>query len=394
MNTNIDNIHIINTLIPYLEKYGIIDITYDILNIMHSNNSDYVHQYCSTHLPRISWNHSGAVVRITSFGKTNKINLRYLKKIAHGSYNTIKLYKSESNDNLYNLKYEKPIVLKESVPKYDKHIGSLFIDIFMHALLSAFQEHYNGEYNSNVFEPIIPIYMVAYNIQTKQLVTLMPYMEYDLYHILDNSKISDDNKYDIFIKCLFDISCYLSILQKFFNFVHYDLKSNNILCRVINKNKPITRTNLKFYIADFGSSRLQFGSYVCCGISFFKTNHTLYSDTRDIYQFMHLVATFISNNKLKNKIVSYIDKNFGYSDKNHIRRDQYIWQIIYTKVNYHHNYNPINTINIIMRTNNYTIDDVIKILGSHCDAIINKLDIDPTKLNNNHNHYIDYKKRK
>jgi len=179
-----------------------------------------------------------------------KMNNTYIidDYISKGTYN--KAY--NVTDNNTNKKYVYRILINkiESVEQLAFNIIEYFIHLF---LFNYFKIHIELGKNK-----ILKIKQIGYNKKNNLLSSIMEKMDGTLFFILSDIKIEHSNKINILIKGLLDIINLLEILQKKFQFMHNDLKADNIFFKFKDNSlqDKYTPENINFYLGDFDASTM------------------------------------------------------------------------------------------------------------------------------------------
>lgn len=163
---------------------------------------------------------------------------------------------------LDTLDNQKMILRKQKGNGIDDFFDSC-TDFFIHSILSLYQgkllfnqNHYRGKI-------MIPkIHYVGTNCKANKVLGIMNLFNGTVFDILSNNKIKNKIKKIIVFNCLHQIASFLKILQDKFKFNHNDLKINNIFYESQYDLESIEDINqlskIKFFLADFGFSRLKF----------------------------------------------------------------------------------------------------------------------------------------
>jgi hypothetical protein len=176
--------------------------------------------------------------------RKNKIHtFDILGFICKGSSNQTYLIKNTTNNKLSV--YRCPIIdLKEDII-----IINNFIECFIHSFLSIIDEKYLINKNK-----IMKIYHLGYNPKYKFISSFVDKMDGTLYSLI-KYEVSENTKFQVLLKALYNITCLLEELQEKIKFVHHDLKCDNIFYKKIGDQ-------YNFYLGDFDNSRIEIKKYV------------------------------------------------------------------------------------------------------------------------------------
>ena len=139
----------------------------------------------------------------------------------------------------------------------------------------------------------------------------------------------------------------MRILQKYFNFIHNDLKTNNIFYKLIDKNKGISADNIIFVLGDLGGSSINFNNNLISGEVKGSSQELL--EGKDIYMLVHIILTF-NKSKYKTNLIKLLQKLFGgnLDIDNSVSTDNK-WHHFYTMKEYPKIYKPKNVIKRIKK---------------------------------------------
>jgi len=162
--------------------------------------------------------------------------------ISQGTYN--KAYNVTDYDT--NKKYVYRILINK-IESFNILVLN-FTEYFIHLFL----------YNQCGKNKIIKIKEIGYNKRNNLISSINEKMDGTLFYILSNNKIEHSIKISILIKAINQIVDLLEILQDKFQFMHNDLKSDNIFFK-FNDNSikdKYTPENISFFLGDFDASTI------------------------------------------------------------------------------------------------------------------------------------------
>lgn len=339
-----------NKIMCHLEIIGFKNITQNFFEQVHNRNIDFVKQYCEQTFSTISYKGTNddekkycRVVYTNNEHKTERLCFDYIQNITTGSNSSISIWKAASSQS-YNddIKYNSQYVLKRCLYSDDDAFFNFFIDLFIHAVMYSHFKIILNSCTENKF--IVPLYMIVFHKSRNKLVGIMEQIETDMHFLLREPSISNISKVDIYYDIIYKIASWLKVAQHDLNFVHFDLKNNNIFMDRKDKKYGYDRDNLNIYVGDFGSSRIQYGDYILSGENFYELDHTQFSPTRDLYQLIHTAAMFSCPDEAQRHMLK-LSRIMGTSDKRHLDPDDEKWHDIYKNLNYDSIYSPSNTIN-------------------------------------------------
>ena len=300
-----------------------------------------------------------------SLSDNNYTKLALLKHIKKGSYHHIYKVINKENDDY--------LVIRKQIDNQDNDLYESCTDFFIHSILSIYQGKILINHHHSRGNLIIPkIIKVGINQRKNKMLGIMNLFNGSLFQILTNKTIKNSLKLRIIFNALFQIANYLDNLQQIFKFNHNDLKVNNIfyLSNMNIEDIDIDTINkIKFFIGDYGFSRIKFihpnkgkniKIYGGALLSYSK-NKKLYSfiPGKDLFFLSHNIFVY-SPNKIKPILTSFFSlfNEFNFSltieDK---------WFDIYDDYKNHPDFEPKNFIKIIKESqfsqyiNN--IDDLI-----------------------------------
>lgn len=152
----------------------------------------------------------------------------------------------------------------------------------------------------------------------------------------DQLEINKENKgkkfkfWNFYMEFLYQISKKLILLQDNFNFMHNDLKCNNILVSAnmddYKNDKKYFFSKLNFVICDLGGASLEYDGKKYEG-SILGSN-SKYSERKDLF---HLVHMHLSFSEHRFSLMDFIENNEIFKlDKSKISSKKYNWIKIYT----------------------------------------------------------------
>jgi hypothetical protein len=247
-----------------------------------------------------------------------------------GSYGKIKFYSDEDSNDF---------ICKSALDNYS--LASFKAEIKIHSILSSFQDIY---LKNNIIPRLFYVYKVD-NSKFKEL--MMEKYNEDINDMFVNMDINNiQNKY-LFIELLYQISSHLRILQKYFNFIHNDLKPNNIFYKLIDPSKKVSYNNIIFVIGDFGGSSINFNNNLISGEV--KGSSKELIKEKDLFMLVHIILTFVKN-KYKNNLIRFLNKLF----KNEVYINMAVsqdnkWHKLYTMNKYPSIYKPNNVLKRIKK---------------------------------------------
>jgi hypothetical protein len=253
----------------------------------------------------------------------------------NGSYGKIKFYNDDDSNNY---------ICKSALD--ENSLKSIKAEIKIHSILSSFQDIY---LKNNIIPKVLHVYKIEnsdfkdYKIENSSFKEFMmeKYKE-DIYDIFVNININNIKDEYLFIELLYQISFHLRTLQKYFSFIHNDLKPNNIFYKLINPNKEISYHNIIFVIGDFGGSSIKFNNNLISGEV--KGSSEELIEEKDIFMLVHIILTFIKD-KYKNDMIIFLNKLFN----NQVYTNMAVskdnkWHKLYTMNKYPSIYKPKNVL--------------------------------------------------
>ena len=247
-----------------------------------------------------------------------------------GSYGKIKSYSDEDSNDF---------ICKSALNS--NSLKSMMAEIKIHSILSSFQDIY---LKNNVIPRIFHVYKVN-NSNFKEL--MMEKYNEDIYDMFVNIDINNIQNEYLFIELLYQISSHLRILQKYFNFIHNDLKTNNIFYKLIDSSKKISYNNIIFVIGDLGGSSINFNNNLISGEV--KGSSKELIEEKDMFMLVHIILTFVKN-KYKNDLIRFLNKLFNnevYINMA-VSKDN-VWHKLYTMNKYPSIYKPKNVLKRIKK---------------------------------------------
>ena len=186
--------------------------------------------------------------------------------LGRGSYNQV----YSALDTSTGITYAYRFALNK-LGKIDELID-VYVETFIQAFFSIYQKLYLQNERMDLeknwgINNILRIKYFGYDTYNQTISSISDKMDGTLYDVLNLSGMIHPTKIQILIKALTQITCLIDNLQEKFNFVHNDLKANNIFYKVIDETKSnkFTPDNLHFFIADFGASRFEINGHLILG---------------------------------------------------------------------------------------------------------------------------------
>ena len=213
-------------------------------------------------------------------------------------------------------------------------------DSIISSFLSSFQQLY-------LEKKLVPEIFSIYKVDTfskKISNIIMERFEGDIFRIFTSIDITNNDQKKLLLKMIIDIANFLLILQENFQFMHNDLKTNNILYRRKDKTKPISYDNIYFVLTDFGGSSINIKSKVIKGS--ILGNDINFDKAKDLYLLIHVILTY-QNQNYKEKLINFFHKIVNKIDLNYLIIDDNQWHKIYHLNQYPIDYEPSNILNSI-----------------------------------------------
>lgn len=257
----------------------------------------------------------------------------FIKTIGVGSYGKIYEYSINNKD----------MIVKK--PKYDleEDINASKAEAIISSVLSAFQYIYLK--NCNYFSRIVPkVYGIYNDKKSENKNIIMEKFKGDVFSIFHSLDFNNQDNILLLYEFLYQVSCHLYVLQKFFKFMHNDLKTNNVLYNLKDDSKPISSENILFVLTDFGGSALYFDDYLVKGEV--KGNELYYNKAKDIFILVHVIITYAKN---KQDAISFFKDFFGEIDENCCFVENNKWHKIYSKKEYPKQYEPKNVLKKLLK---------------------------------------------
>lgn len=293
------------------------------------------------------------------FKFNNNLNYNKIKKYIKNKYIKNSIYSIDNlliiNDNLYKcldidnkgsygkikqyVNEESEVFISKSALD-EKSNKSFEAEIKIHSILSSFQDIYFKNKNN-----IIPRILFVYQNENKEI--FMEKYEDDIYHLFVDLNVSNDNDKYLFLELLFQIATHLRILQKHFNFMHNDLKTNNIFFTLVDNKEAFSYQNVNFIIGDLGGSTIMFEDNNIVGEV--KGVQRLLIPQKDIFMLVHIILTFIRK-EYKESFILLIDDLFS----NQVNKELAMskdnkWHELYTLKSYPNIYHPKNVLKMIKK---------------------------------------------
>lgn len=260
-----------------------------------------------------------------------------IKLLSTGSYGKIYLYLDETNMKYYIIK----------VPINNESIKAINAEIKIHGIISAFQKLYleNKVFEKRVkFHPkIVPEIKYFFTDKITGLKNIMmEKYDGDIYKKLTKLDVTYEPDKLFLLELLYQLSCQLKILQKYFQFMHNDLKGNNIFYKLINGDKELTYDNIRFVLGDFGGSYIKFNNFIIQGdIKGIENN---FNPNKDLFMLVHIIITFINSQNRRNLII-FLKTLFNQIDETNTITENDKWHNLYILDNYPNEYNPKKFLN-------------------------------------------------
>jgi len=257
-----------------------------------------------------------------------------LKKILpSGSYGQLYEYHGTNSDHG---KYIIKISLNEDAN------NALIAEIKIHMILSAFQKLYLIDkvfYKKPRFYPKVApnIKYIFTDLNTGMKSIMMEKYDGDIYKKLTMLNVCFETDKKFLIELLFQISCQLRLLQKHFEFMHNDLKGNNILYKLIDPTKGLNFDNTRFVLADFGGAYITFGKFVTKGDV--KGSELDFNPNKDLFMLVHLIITFIDPS-YRTSLINLLSTLFKEFNLDIAQNKSDLWHRLYTMSIYPDEYNP------------------------------------------------------
>ena len=241
------------------------------------------------------------------------------------------------------------------------------MDLFIHAIMYS---HAKIILQCTSNEYIVPLHLVTFHKSRNKIVGIMTKVETDMYTVSRSELLTDVAKVDIYYDIIYKVASWLKVVQTDMNFVHFDLKNNNIFIGRKNRKLGFERDNLNIYIGDFGASRIKINNHILIGERFYKLDHTKFTNTRDLYHLIHTGAMFArppSAQRHMHKLLNIM----GTMDESHIIEEDEKWHDIYKHLYYNKVYNPSLTLKKFYKLFPQLYKENNNILKIHHDRIDN-----------------------
>lgn len=259
---------------------------------------------------------------------SRKFNL--LKKLNSGTYGNIFEYQDYNNNYILKIPNED---LSESKIATNAEIIIL-------SILNAFQQIYQKDIVSEIYKIFKDTNMIKFPI-------LMKKYNDDIFEKFKNINVLNKTDLYLVIDLIIQISHHLMILQYFFNFMHNDLKPNNIFFYLKNKEEGFKLGNIKYIIGDFGGSFIQFNNTNIFGIV--RRYDNVFNPNKDMFMMIHILYTFI-NTEYKSNAKKLFTKLFGSNmNYNYTEYKNNEWFNIYDIEEIPNVFNPKNVFNRILK---------------------------------------------
>ena len=400
-----------------LAKIGFRNITPHFLQQLELRNIDYVKEYCEKTLPRISYyetcdedkdknKQNDVIITATntttatnidtnskSVCKVSRINddthaemcFNFVKNLTKGSNSLISIWENVTIRNHVsyniNIKEKSHYVLKRCLHSDDQSFFHSFIDLFIHAVMYS---HSITILQCNSNEYIVPLHIVTFHKSRNKIVGIMTKVETDMHAMLRAELLTDVAKVDIYYDIIYKVASWLKVIQADMDFVHFDLKNNNIFVSRKNRKLGFERDNLNIYIGDFGASRIKINNNILTGERFYKLDHTQFTNTRDLYHLIHTGAMFAHPPSAQRHMYKLLNMMGSMSESHIIEKDEK-WHDIYKHLYYNNIYSPTQTLEKFHKLFPQLYQKNNNILKNHHDRIDNNNNNNNNDNNNNNN---------
>jgi hypothetical protein len=314
-----------NTFKPELQNYGFI-IDDNFINELSNRNHTYIQSQIKN-IPSITYTkhtHNNDIAFI-SVNDTHKFTIdKYINKGRHNHIYLISNQTNNQNNQINNQTNNQNNQIKEQyiyrlslyVNLPNSRIIDNFIESFFIAFFSIYQKIILIKKNKNYFVSLLHL---CYNKQHSFISSISQKMDGTLAQLLSNQTFSIDERLNILIRALNQLTRILKHLQKHMKFVHNDFKSDNIFYKIKNNNcdNLFDPLNLDFYISDFDSTQIEINNVKIIGNIFFSSN-TCFNPKKDLFLLIHSIYFFLHCSEWKNKFFNFfpiIDNIVG-SEKN------------------------------------------------------------------------------
>ncbi len=213
-------------------------------------------------------------------------------------------------------------------------------DSIISSFLSSFQQLY---LKKKLAPEVFSIYKVD-TFSNKISNIIMERFEGDIFRIFTSIDITNNDQKKLLLRMIIDIANFLLILQENFQFMHNDLKTNNILYKRKDKTKPISHDNIFFVLTDFGGSSINIKSKIIKGS--ILGNDLNFDKAKDLYLLIHVILTY-QNQNYKEKLINFFQKIVNKVDSKYLVIDDNYWHKIYHLSEYPIDYEPTNILNNI-----------------------------------------------
>ena len=255
-------------------------------------------------------------------------------------YNDISFIKNDfntsgtfANINGYNTSNGLNVILKIPI---DDSIENINSEIKILSLFNAFQNLY---YKKNLFVTKLYKIFMESNDLTKKYIMIQKKYDGDVFHKFFYLNLNYQENYLLFVSLIYQVSSILIVLQDVFQFVHNDLKPNNIFFKIKDPTQAHTHENVDFILADFGGSYINFNNRLSCGT--LRGSLCTFNPNKDMYMLMHLLYTFIHDTfkKRAKKIITDIVGRWNLDTK-YAKNDSEEWNKYYDTNKFSDKFNP------------------------------------------------------
>lgn len=214
--------------------------------------------------------------------------------INKGSYNRIYRLVDVHSKKKYAYR-----VFTDSDDNEPYHKINNYIETFIHSFLSIYQKKFILQKMDKIqYNCILKLKLFGINPETKFINTLTEMMDGTLYDLLTKEQLPHEKKIIILLRCFYQIASLLEDLQDNFEFIHNDLKANNIFYRIKDAEKKYDTDNFHFYIADFDGSRLKINDMVIIGNTYLSPNSN-FNPRKDLFLLLHSIYYTFNDDKWK-----------------------------------------------------------------------------------------------
>lgn len=244
----------------------------------------------------------------------SNIHYTFTCLLGYGSNGAILLYRNTIIKKDYILKFA--LEISNETSKFESTIHSTLFN-------------YQKKYNLKLVPDIETILMTENNQDNIKYHIMMERIDYDLSHFfmkynpLTLITKGDILKWNLFLELLDQLSSKLIVLQDEFNFMHNDLKCNNILVNYQDSQKNFQ--DIQFIMCDLGGVSYDFEDNRYEGDVIGSDDK--FNICKDLFNFIHMLLSF---SKHKIELIEFIEKNKLFElDKSLISLDKDVWIKIY-----------------------------------------------------------------